>query len=206
MNSIALSPCKIYEGVTLNVDSSNRDYDTGIHPDVVWIDFKRGDANAFFKGNRFPNIQGLNCGEQEQMTNYLELECPSLEELYCDYSGLTKLEFDCPRLHTLSCHANRLSILKLNCPLLKKLNCSFNRLTILELECPILQELNCDNNHLNNLNGLEFCSELTVLRCSDTLERACDMIKIHLPGLTAVKYDNDSVWRTKVPAVEKFTP
>lgn len=202
---MASSSRAICEEITVKIDSSNRDYDTGIHPDVVWIDFKRGDANAFFKGNRFPNIQGLNCGEQEQMTNDLELECPSLQELYCDYSGLTKLEFECPRLHTLSCHANRLSVLKVKCPLLKKLNCSYNRLTILELECPVLQELNCESNHLNNLNGLEFCSELNVLRCSDTLEKACDIIKIHLPGLTTVKYSTDVDWRTNVPALAECT-
>jgi hypothetical protein len=200
MDTHISSPCEIYEEISVRIDSNNRNYDTGIHPDVVWIDFKRKDFNDFFKGNRFPNIQGLVYAEQKPMTNYLKLECPSLEEFYCDYLKLEKLDFSCPRLHTLSCHANRLSVLIVKCPLLKKLNCSYNRLTILELECPVLQELKCESNHLNNLNGLEFCSELAVIRCSIILQKTINILKIHLPDLSVDYYD-DSVWRTNVPAL-----
>lgn len=148
----------------------NRDYDTGIHPEVTIIIINRGDLGDFFKENRFPN----------------------LEELDCSYNGLMKLELNCPSLQKLWCRFNLLTVLELICPSLKRLDCSHNRLSGLELDCPFLKRIDCSCDHLTDLNGLEFCSELEKLECSWKQRKSAEILKIHLPRLK-IKYDVDQM-------------
>lgn len=138
------------------------DYEKGIYPEVTEIYIRRGLVSKFFKGNRFPNLVRLDCDE-----------C-SMEEL----------ELDCPSLKHLCCSRNQLTELRLNCPSLLQLFCSSNRLTILQLDCPSLRVLDCSGNPLAELNGLEFCADLTFLICSKNLEESTKFLEVHLPGIT----------------------
>jgi Leucine-rich repeat (LRR) protein len=166
----------------------NQEYDTGYHPDITEIMFRRRVVGDFFKDDRFPNLISLICS-QNQLTE-LKLNCSSLQNLDCSRNNLTKLELNCPSLQILNCSRNNLTKLKLNCPSLQNLYCSYDKLINLELNCPSLRKLFCDENKLTNLNGLEFCDKLTVLLCSSDLEESVKFLKCFIPGLE-VQYDKD---------------
>ena len=159
----------------------NNEYDTGIHPEVTVIEFRRRAVGEFFKENRFPNLVKLPC-INNQLTK-LELNCPSLRELWCYHNQLAELELNCPSLQELDCYNNQLTKLELDCPSLRELWCYSNRLTNLELVCPSLQTLWCSHNKLMDLYGLEFCADLEKLRCSVALEDSVEILKTHLPDL-----------------------
>jgi Leucine-rich repeat (LRR) protein len=137
------------------------EYDTNVHPEVTVIRFKRHILGNFFKDNRFPILVKLDCG-CNQLKN-LKVNCPSLQELYCYNNQLTTLELDCPSLQRLWCNNNKLSTL--------------------ELICPSLKILWCKNDQLTNLNGLEFCENLSHLICSKGLSASVKILKTHLPKL-----------------------
>jgi Leucine-rich repeat (LRR) protein len=168
------------------VIEENTEYDTDVHPEVTKICFKRRIVGNFFKDDRFPNLVHLACSGN-RLTK-LNLNCPSLRTLWCYENQLTTLELNCPSLRTLCCEYNKLTTLKLNCPSLQKLLCSNNQLTTLELNCPSLQKLWCYNIQLTNLNGLEFCENLSYLECSKRLSASVNILKTHLPNLV-VKYE-----------------
>jgi Leucine-rich repeat (LRR) protein len=88
-----------------------------------------------------------------------------------------------PNLVKLDCSRNQITKLKVNCPSLQELRCYNNQLTTLELNCPSLQKLWCYNNQLTNLNGLEFCENLSYLKCSESLSESVNILKGHLPNL-----------------------
>jgi Leucine-rich repeat (LRR) protein len=161
--------------------AENTVYDTGIHPEVTEILFVRNVAGNFFKDDRFPNLVQLYCNYNRTTT--LEVNCSSLQMLYCHHNQLTTLELNCPSLQTLGCEDNELTKLELNCPSLRTLGCEDNELTILELICPFLQVLWCSGNQLTNLNGLEFCENLSYLECSESLSASVNILKTHLPNL-----------------------
>jgi Leucine-rich repeat (LRR) protein len=184
----------------------NEDYDTGYHPDVTRILFKRKVVGDFFKDDRFPNLVELVCLFNEltelklncpslqilncycnRLTN-LELNCPSLQNLNCAENNLTKLKLNCPSLQILNCSRNNLTKLKLNCSSLQELNCSTNKLIELKLNCPSLQKLYCYANQLTNLNGLEFCEKLSSLKCSHQLKESVKILESFIPELD-VKYE-----------------
>lgn len=103
----------------------------------------------------------------------------------CYDNELEKLDLDCSLLEELDCYGNKLTSLNLNCPALQKLSCGGNLLSELEMNYPHLRNLSCEDNPLlTHLNGLEFCSELEMLCCSEALKESVEIFKVHLPGLT----------------------
>lgn len=195
-------------------------YDQGIHPEVTEIRFLRENQGDFFDGDRFPNLYRLavrRCREFRLACNSvgifyagdgtidkIELNCPSLTEVWCDYSGLTQLrvhngdslriislirsnltvlELDCPRLQYLDCSDGQLVELNLMCPRLVSLACRNNRLTSIQCDFSCLKSLFAEENPLTSLPGLEFSSELEHLYCSKSLKEHAEVLKIHLPNL-----------------------
>lgn len=142
----------------------SKEYDTGIHIEIAHIVFGRNCIGDFFKGDRFPNLVKLDCS----------------------HARLTKLDLTCHALQVLRCNNNLLTELELDCPFLQELACHDNKLTKLELNCPSLRILACFNNPLTDLNGVEFCTELKTLYCSENLKESAEILKIHLPGLKIV--------------------
>jgi hypothetical protein len=189
-------------------ENKGKKYDTGHHPYVTKILFKRREIGDFFEGDRFPDLTNiyfdnnarklklkLNCPSLvvlhycSYLLEKLELECPSLEALYCPNNQLTKLKLNCPSLVELSCCRNNMTKLELDCPSLRNLECRFNYLTELNLNCPSLRYLICNNNdELANLNGLEFCEKLTNLRCPPHLAESVKILRNFLPNIK-VEYE-----------------
>lgn len=189
------------------IDDENHDYDSGIHPDVTKMDFRKVDLEAFLEDDRFPNLQNLYvCNAQMLCLNLchsslqvlkcqsgiiktLVPDCPSLRILWCHGNSLTRMELKCPLLKTLHCFNNNLTELKLVQPCLENLHCWGRTITRLELDCPSLQVLDCSgamsppHTSLTDLNGLEYCSELRYLICSRSLEASANLLQFHLPNL-----------------------
>lgn len=206
--------------MNIQVKEDDHEYDQGIHPEVIHIDYFREGQGNFFDGDRFPNLDSLSlriCKDLRLACNSvrcfdaaigaidkIELNCPSLTEICCDYSGLTGLrvhngdslhdislirsnltvlELDCPQLCYLDCSNNHLVELKLRCPGLLSLACRGNRLTSIQCDFPCLKTLFAEENPLTSLPGLEFSSELEQLYCSESLKEQAEVLKIHLPNL-----------------------
>lgn len=152
-----------------------------------------------------PSLKVLWCGGNE--LRILKLNCPSLEALDCSNNQLTVMKVNyppfpadgenaelqsddtssvvvhCPGLLELWCHENSLTKLEVNCPNLRTLVCHNNLIAELKIDCPSLEALDCYRNRLADLNGLEFCSELKLLRASKELEGFGNILKLHLPDL-----------------------
>lgn len=141
----------------------NKDYDTGIHPEVTVIVTYGRELGNFFGENRFPNLVELDYGCRGIKS--LRVVCPSLQVLWCTEGDLTELELNCPSLRELYCYHNRLTELKLNSLSLLELNCGCNQLTKLELDCPSLQRLLCISNQLTKLELN--CPSLRRLLCNN---------------------------------------
>lgn len=138
-------------------------YSAGIHPEVTEIeaDNTSFDIQKFLAGNRFPNLESLTVRDIR----------------------LVDLKLSVPSLKLLDVGDNKIRTLKLDCPSLTDLWCDGNLLTVLDLNCPLLELLICSRNKLTDLNGLEFCTELHELWCSETLKKSVKVLKEHLPNL-----------------------
>jgi hypothetical protein len=185
--------------------TTDKKYDTDVHPEVTkivfpWWENKRP-VGDFFEEDRFPNLLTIVCEFNEtvnliincsslQKLQYssfkpstLRLFCPSLEKLSLFDNKLTELELDCFSLKELSCSFTQITKLKLNCPSLIRLSCHRSQLTSLELNCPALREFSSYMDRMNNLNGMEFCKRLQILKCSRTLENSVNILKQFLPDI-----------------------
>jgi Leucine-rich repeat (LRR) protein len=183
----------------------NKEYDTGIHPEVEKIIFERQNVGDFFEEDRFPNLISIVCSRNQ--LSRLKINCSSLIGLDCSQNQLIDLELNCPYLIFLDCSINQITELKLKFSFLRTLVCSVNKLKILELECPSLIELHCGSNNLTelalfcpalirlnccidnliNLNTVEFCENLRLLLCYRNLTEPAENLKKILPNLE-IKY------------------
>lgn len=116
----------------------------------------------------------------------LEINCPSIGIIKCDRNLLRELEVHAHCLIELDCSFNRLERLSVKSNRLYTLSCQANLLTELDIECVSLQHLYCEGNPLISLNGLEFCTELEKLICSETetLDDPVKVLRQHLPKLS----------------------
>jgi Leucine-rich repeat (LRR) protein len=147
-----------------------REYDTGIHPEIIGIMIYRDDIEEFFKCDRFPNLDVIriyNCG-----TKYIKINCPSLQRLYC-IGGVVKLKLNCPLLIELDCSECQITELILDQPYLQKLWCFVNRIRKLELNCPSLIDLRCTNNKITKLKLC--CPILKKIECYDNRITSLDL-------------------------------
>lgn len=129
-----------------------------------------------------PNLNGLNVSNN--MIQKIDPKCPSLKYLNCCYNRLTELKLNLTSLESLSCTNNNIVKLELECPSLHTLHCSMNRLSELPTNMPFLERVGCSGNRLKNFHGLEFCSELRYLFCSENLIAEAELLRAtHLPNL-----------------------
>lgn len=59
-------------------------YDTGIHPDIVWMVYEKAVEKSFFRNNRFPRLERLDycpVTDDDGCRIRLDLDCPTLREL-----------------------------------------------------------------------------------------------------------------------------
>jgi hypothetical protein len=183
------------------IDDDRCDYDDNVHHGITDIVFLRRDIGNFFKGNRFPNLISvsfsilhpteidLECSSLENLSIYsenlikLKMICPSLKKITCFGGTMTEFNLEHLSLETIIIRQSQITDMYLNCPSLTSMHCTSSQLAKLELFCPRLQELVCFGNPLNNLNGIEFCSELKILVCSSSLIESVKILQSHIPDI-----------------------
>lgn len=183
----------------MSIVINGENYDTGIHPEVTKIMFEDAVPKGFFETDRFPNLVNITffntvTAELHIVSQSLEwlfcsnnkltelsLNCPSLQHLHCADNCLTKISLNCPSLLGLYCSCNSLTELNIRCPLLETIRCDNNKITEFSFDCPRLVNLYCHKNPLENLNGLEFCSMLSMISCPRTMNESLKLLYTHIP-------------------------
>jgi hypothetical protein len=164
-------------------------------PRLFLLKLKNNKLNSFVLDHT--KLESLNL----EYNNIIEfnINCPLLTVLNIDCNNIKSLALKQIKLESLKIYCNNLEHITISCPLLKKLDVGqkIGVLKSLDLtECPQLENLKTDLVNVQNLNGLEFCTNLRIISIGrrinyddDNYHRVISMIEIlqqHLPNLRCI--------------------